>query len=127
MAKIGMQKRIVLILGMMCFLMLCSCTPVSNGNADYDSVSKAVSAYRKGTDIIGKTIEVRANTDSAAGIIYIQPSGQRSVYLGIIPTDENKDEVLGIKRNDLVIVTVDSIDERMTSISILSRDYRIIR
>ena len=123
-----MKKRIVLILGiMMCFLMLCSCAPASNGNADYDSVSKAVTAYRKGTDIVGKTIEVRANTDSMAGIIYIMPSSQRSVYIGIIANDENKDEVQGIKRNDLVIVTVDSVDERMTSISILAKEYQIIR
>ena len=123
-----MNKRIKYILGiMMCLLMLCSCTPASNGIADYDSVSKAVTAYRKGTDIVGKTIEVRANTDNMAGIIYIMPSGQRSVYIGIIANDENKDEVLGIKRNDLVIVTVDSVDERMTSISILAKDYQIIR
>lgn len=123
-----MNKRIKYIFGiMMCFLMLCSCTPTSNGIADYDSVSKAVTAYRKGTDIVGKTIEVRANTDSMAGIIYIMPSSQRSVYIGIIANDENKDEVQGIKRNDLVIVTVDSVDERMTSISILAKDYQIIR
>ena len=111
----------------MCFMMLCSCAPASNGTTDYDSVSKAVTAYRKGTDIAGKTIKVRANTDSAAGIIYIMPSSQRSVYLGIIPNDENSAEVLGIKKNDLVIVTVDSVDERMTSISILARAYQIVR
>ena len=126
--KKRMNIRIKFIIGiMMCFLMLCSCVPASNGIADYDSVSKAVTAYRKGTDIVGKTIEVRANTDSMAGIIYIMPSSQRSVYIGIIANDENKDEVQDIKRNDLVVVTVDSVDERMTSISILAREYQIIR
>ena len=122
-----MKKIAVLLLSlaMMFSLMACGKPEVV---ADYASVQDAISAQRSGTDLTGKTIRIDMNQDSVAGIIYYKPdlSVNANVIVTIITDDSNRDEVLGLKQGDTVVVKVDTYDDHLKySIYIYALEYKI--
>ena len=113
-------------------LVLCACGGSSSKEpevqADYDSPRDAIMSHKSGTDIVGKTIKVKASQDSTAGIIYYLPDTEISgnVYVTILTDDENRAEVLNIQKGDIVVVTVDGFDDHLKySYYIFAKEYKI--
>ena len=125
--------RKLLILLCMCFLsmLLVSCGSSAPDEpivtADYDSVHDAAMAHRDGVNIVGKTVKVKVEENSA-GVIYFMPDTEvnANLYMTIITKDNNRDEVLAIKEGDTVVVTVDSVDDHLEySIYMFAKTYEI--
>ena len=113
-------------------LVLCSCKGSAKEEpvADYESMQEAVLAHKAGTDITGKTIKVKMEQNSAAGVIYSNPDlkANANLYATIITKDENRDEVLGLKKGDTVVIKVDSVDDHLKySIYVYAVEYQIYR
>ena len=124
------MKKLMIILLVAMLLVVGGCSSAPKVSADYDTVSDAAAAYKGGTDLTGKTIKVRASMDSAAGIIYMMPdmNAKANVWVTIITDDANRNEVLGIKENDIVVVTVDSVDNHLTnSMYIFAKKYQLAK
>ena len=126
-----MRKLVVFLC--MCFLsmLLVSCgssTPAEpTVTADYDSVHDAAMAHRDGANIVGKTVKVKVEENSA-GVIYFKPDTEvnANLYMTIITNDNNRDEVLSIKEGDTVVVTIDSVDDHLEySIYMFAKKYEI--
>ncbi len=97
-------------------------------DADYATVRDAALAIKNGMDITGKTIAVTMPEDSAAGAIYFAPdtSVGANLYVTIITDDNNREEVLGLKKGSTVVVTVDAFDNHLVqSIYIFAKKYTI--
>ena len=95
--------------------------------ADYDSVHDAALAHRNGENIVGKTVKVEVS-ENAAGVIYFEPDTEvnANLSLTIISDDKNREEVLGIKEGDTVVVTIDSVDDHLEfSIYMFAKKYEI--
>ena len=128
------KKRLLLVMAMLLMLMLCACGGSSSKEtevqADYDSPRDAILAKKSGTDIVGKTVKVKASQDSTAGIIYYLPDTEISgnVYVTILTDDENRAEVLNIQKGDVVVVTVDSFDDHLKySYYVYAKEYKIYK
>ena len=127
-------KRFLLLAVLVLALLLCgACGEAAQKvepTADYNSIQEAIEAQRSGVDLVGKTIKVVMKQDSAAGIIYSEPDTQikANLYVTIITNDDNRDEVLGLKKGDTVVVTVDSFDDHLKySIYVYALEYKIYR
>jgi len=106
--------------------MLFSCTACSEPEpaVDYTSVHDAVEAHKNGTDIVGKTIRVTA---TAPSIIYSEPdvSLMANLYVAIVNKDRVA-EAASIQKGDVVIVTVDSVDDHLkNSIYLYVQDFTV--
>ena len=126
------KKKLLLAMVALLLLVLCACGGSSSKEpevqADYDSPRDAILAHKSGTDIVGKTIKVKASQDSTAGIIYYLPDTEISgnVYVTILTDDENRAEVLNIQKGDVVVVTVDGFDDHLKySYYIFAKEYKI--
>lgn len=123
-----MYRISIMVLLLVALLMAaCGKTAAEEVTANYGSVREALLDHRAGTDIVGKTIQVVATSDSAAGVIYYAPDTQvrANVYVTIITNDVNRAEVLGIKKGEKVIVTVDSVDDHLgMSIYVFAKEYK---
>lgn len=125
-------KPLLFIMALIMILGLCSCGKPKKDEptADYENMQEAVLAYRAGTDIVGKTIKIKMAQDSAAGVIYFQPDTKAKANLSatIITNDENREEVLGLKEGDTVVIKVDSVDNHLKySIYVFALEYKIYR
>lgn len=127
-----MFKKSVLLI---CFIILLCCASSCGKaaeievNADYSSVKEAALAYKDGAKLDGKTVRIDASQDSAGGIIYFLPDMDvnANIYVTIIADESNKDEVLGIKQGDIVVVTVDSVDNHLeNSFYLFAKKYEIV-
>ncbi len=128
------KKKLLLAMVTLLLLVLCACGGSSSKEpevqADYDSPRDAILAKKSGTDIVGKTVKVKASQDSAAGIIYFLPDTEISgnVYVTILTDDENRAEVLNIHKGDVVVVTVDSFDDHLKySYYVYAKEYKIYK
>jgi hypothetical protein len=122
------MKRLLCILLSAVFLFTLTACGEKEVPADYQSVQEAISAARAGTDITGKTIRIDMFADSNAGIIYDKPDTDTNanILVTIITNDQNRNEVLGLKKGDTVVVTVDTYDDHLKySIYIYALDYTI--
>lgn len=126
------KKKLLLAMVTLLLLVLCACGGSSSKEpevqADYGSPRDAIMAHKSGTDIVGKTIKVKASQDSTAGIIYYLPDTEISgnVYVTILTDDENRAEVLNIQKGDVVVVTVDGFDDHLKySYYIYAKEYKI--
>lgn len=112
------------------FFVLAGCSSEPDVKADYDTVHDAVAAYKGGTDITGKKIKVKASMDSAAGVIYSIPDMEvrANVTVTIITNDSNRNEVLSIKEDDIVVVKAEMVDNHLVnSVYIFATEYQLVK
>lgn len=128
-----MKKKAIGILVIVLVLLLSACGGTKKEleiTADYNSVQEAIEAQRAGADVVGKTIKVVLKKDNAAGVIYAEPDTKikANICVTIITDDFNRSEVLSLKKDDTVVITVDSYDDHLTySIYIYAKEYQIYR
>ena len=123
-----MKKVVFILVSIVLMMSLVACGKQQKVVADYDSVQDAITAQRSGVDIVGKTIRIDMNQDSAAGIIYMKPDTtiRGNIYVTIITNDSNRSEVLGLKQGDTVVVKVDTYDDHLKySIYVNAVEYTI--
>ena len=124
-----MKKIVALLISLTIVFSLIACSePNVVIAADYDNVQDAIRAERSGADLTGKTIRIDMNQDSTAGIIYYKAdlSVNANIYVTIITNDSNRNEVLGLKKGDTVVVKVDTYDNHLkNSIYVYAVDYTI--
>lgn len=130
--KTIIKKTIAMILMLAMSLMCVGCgkDDEEEDAADYSSPREAIEAYQSGEDIIGKTVEVTATMDSAAGLIYVYADTKvdANIYVTLISEEaasgeiltmgaENVDYegsgILDVKMDDTVTVKIDSIDDHL--------------
>ena len=127
-----MKKRITLIvLPLLLLLFACACgggkAKEPEVTADYESPRDAILAHKAGTDVTGKTIKVKVCQDDAGGIVYFAADTKvnGNVYVTIITDDSNRDEVCALKKGDVVVVKVDSIDDHLKySFYVYAKEYK---
>ena len=127
-----MKKRITLIvLSLMLLLFACACgggkAEEPDVTADYESPRDAILAHKAGTNVTGKTIKVKVYQDDAGGIVYYAADTKvnGNVYVTIITDDSNRDEVCALKKGDVVVVKVDSIDDHIKySFYVYAKEYK---
>ena len=125
-----MKKLLIVLCMCVLSLLLVSCGSSDSKptvTADYDSVHDAALAHRNGENIVGKTVKVEV-TENSAGVIYYGPDKEANanLYMTIIADDNNREEVLGIKEGDTVVVTIDSVDDHLEySIYLFAKKYEI--
>ena len=126
-----MRKLLILLCICILSIVLVSCGSSASDEpavtADYDSVHDAALAHRNGENIVGKTVKVEV-AENSAGVIYYGPDKEvnANLYMTIITDDNNREEVLGIKEGDTVVVTIDSVDDHLEySIYLFAKKYEI--
>lgn len=127
-----MKKRITFVmLSLLLLLFVCACgggkDAKSEVQADYESPRDAILAHKAGTDVTGKTIKVKVYQDDAGGIVYFAADTKvnGNVYVTIITDDSNRDEVCALKKGDVVVVKVDSIDDHLKySFYVYAKEYK---
>ena len=128
-----MRKLLILLCICILSIVLVSCgssaseTSETAVTADYDSVHDAALAHRNGENLVGKTVKVEV-AENSAGVIYYGPDKEvnANLYMTIITDDNNREEVLGIKEGDTVVVTIDSVDDHLEySIYLFAKKYEI--
>lgn len=131
--KTMITKKIIamiFILAMSFMSIGCGEDDVEEAAADYSSPHKAIEAHQSGEDIIGKTVEVKATMDSAAGLIYVYADTKvnANIYVTLITEESASGEILttgaenvdfegsgilDVKMDDTVTVKIDSVDDHL--------------
>ena len=126
--KITLAIALILSMCMMCIG--CGKDDSEEKTADYGSLREALKAHLDGTDIIGKTMEVTASLDSAAGLIFTTADTEinANIYITLISEEaasgeiltmgaENVDYegsgILDVKSGDTVNVKIHTVDDHL--------------
>jgi len=125
------KRKTLIVLSLLLILFACACgggkAKEPEVTADYESPRDAILAHKAGTDITGKTIKVKVYQDDAGGIVYYAADTKvnGNVYVTIITDDSNRDEVCALKKGDVVVVKVDSIDDHLKySFYVYAKEYK---